>query len=255
MLRTIACFKWVIDDADIRIDAASRKLVLDRAGYKISAYDRNAVEEAVRLQEQHGGTVAALTVAPPTAKACLKDALSRGPDAVWFVNDPTFVDLAPARTASILCAAIRGGIDYDLIICGEGSGDLYAQQVGPALAEMLGIPCVTYVNKLSYADGEIVADRKLDDGIETVSVRLPALITILPDINTPRIPTLKQVLGAAKKPVHNVGLDSLGSIADPGLRTAQILAAAMDRKRVKFSADSEGVRAAVGVLIKEGVIT
>ena len=60
MLKTLACFKWVIDDADIKVDAASRKLVLDRAGYKISAYDRNAIEEAVRLQETHGGTVAAL---------------------------------------------------------------------------------------------------------------------------------------------------------------------------------------------------
>ena len=140
MLKTIACFKWVIDDADIKVDAASRRLILDRAGYKISAYDRNALEEAVRLFEQHGGTVAALTVAPPTAKACLKDALSRGPDAAYFVNDPSFTGLAPAQTASLLASAIKTGIDYDLVICGEGSGDLYSQQVGPALAEILGIP-------------------------------------------------------------------------------------------------------------------
>jgi electron transfer flavoprotein beta subunit len=254
MLRTIACFKWVIDDADIRVDAASRKLILDRAGFKISAYDRNGIEEAVRLQELHGGTVSALTVAPPNAKACLKDALSRGPDEAYFVNDPSFVDLAPARTASILAAAIRTGIDYDLILCGEGSGDLYAQQVGPALAEILGIACATYVNNLSFSGTEFIAQRKLDDGLETVSVPLPALITILPDINSPRIPTLKQVLGAAKKPVHNLSLDTLGALCEPCLHTDGIAAATMERKRLKFAADAEGIRSAVSALLKEGVI-
>jgi electron transfer flavoprotein beta subunit len=255
MLRTIACFKWVIDDADIKVDTASKKLVLDRAGYKISAYDRNAIEEAVRLHEQHGGTVAAATVAPPTAKPCLKDALSRGPDAAYFINDPAFVDLSPAQTASLLASAIKQ-VEYDLIICGEGSGDLYTQQVGPALAEILGIPCATYVNKLSYSkdDGEVVAERKLDDGIEVVAMPLPALVTILPDINAPRIPSLKQVLGAAKKPVHHITLDTLGGLGNPCLKTAGILAATMDRRRLKFEADADGVKAVVSALLKEGVI-
>jgi electron transfer flavoprotein beta subunit len=250
----LACFKWVIDDADIRVDAASRRLVLDRAGYKISAYDRNAIEEAVRLQERYGGTVAALSVATPSAKACLKDALSRGPDAAYFINDPAFADLAPVQTASLLAAAVKTGIDYDLIVCGEGSGDLYTQQVGPSLAEMLGIPCVTYVNKLSFAEGEIIADRKLEDGIETVAVKIPTLVTILPGINTPRIPSLKQVLAAAKKPVHNLWMEVLGPLCDPRLQTAGVLAATMDRKHVRFAADSDGIRAAVTALMKEGVI-
>ncbi|MCE5336168.1 MAG: electron transfer flavoprotein subunit beta/FixA family protein [Desulfobacteraceae bacterium] len=256
MLKTIACFKWVIDDADIRIDAGTRKLVLDRAGYKISAYDRNAIEEAVLLQEKHGGTVCAVTVAPSSAKACLKDALSRGPDNACYINDPSFADLAPAQTVSILAAGIKAGIEFDLIICGEGSGDLYTQQVGPALAETLGIPCITYVNKLTYSESDrrITAERKLEDGIEVVSAALPALVTILPDINTPRIPTLKQVLGAAKKPALNVTLDSLGPAGDPCLKTVGIQAAVMDRKKIRFAADAEGIRAAVGALLKEVAI-
>ncbi|MCE5336432.1 MAG: hypothetical protein LLG06_17780, partial [Desulfobacteraceae bacterium] len=135
MLKIIACFKWVIDDADIRVDAGSRKLILDRAGYKISVYDRNAIEEAVLLQERHGGSVTAATVAAPAAKPCLKDALSRGPDSALFVNAPSFADLEPSQTAEILARAIKSQGDYDLILCGEGSGDLYAQQVGPVLAE------------------------------------------------------------------------------------------------------------------------
>lgn len=252
MLNIIACFKWVIDDADIRVDAASRKLNLDRTGYKISAYDRNAIEEAVRLHEQHGGSVSAVTVAQPGAKPCLKDALSRGPDSACFINDPCCADLEPSQTIAILASTI-GAQEYDLVLCGEGSGDIYAQQVGPGLAEKLGIPCATWVNKLTFdeAGKKIVAERKLEEGTEVVEVPLPALVTVLPDINSPRIPTLKQVLGAAKKPVNTVGPEKI-----PGarLRTTAVLAATMDRKRIKFSADTEGVREAVSVLIRDGVI-
>jgi electron transfer flavoprotein beta subunit len=256
MLRIVTCFKWVIDDADIRVDAESRKLNLARAGYKISTYDRNAIEEGVRIQEQHGGSVAAVTVAPPAARPCLKDALSRGPDAAWFVNDPSFADLDASQTSEILARTIRPQIEFDLILCGEGSGDLYSQQVGPALAEKLGIPCVTWVNKIAFDEKnrQIVADRKLEEGVETVSCPLPALVVVLPDINSPRIPTLKQVLGAAKKPVHNVTLETLGEIPEVSVRTERILAAVMDRRRIRVTGDAEGIRSVVNSLIRDGVI-
>jgi electron transfer flavoprotein beta subunit len=256
VLKIIACFKWVIDEADIKVDASSRRLIVDRVSYKISAYDRNAIEEATRLQERHGGSVAAVTVAPPTAKQCLKDALSRGPDRAYFIHDPSFAELEPSQTALLLAAAIKSRIEFDLIICGEGSSDLYAQQVGPALAERLGIPCATYVNRLTCVETEklVIADRKLEDGIETVSVPLPALVTILPDTNTPRIPTLKQVLGAAKKPVENITLDALGRTHAPCLKTLDTVGATMDRRRLRFGPDTDSIRSVVGALLKENVV-
>jgi electron transfer flavoprotein beta subunit len=257
MLNIVACFKWVVDDADIRVDTGSRKLNVDKAAYKISAYDRNAIEEAVILQEKHGGRVVAVTVAPPGAKPCLKDSLSRGPDSACFINDPCCADLEPSQTAQILARAISSKMDYDLIICGEGSGDIYAQQVGPALAERLGIPCLTWVNKLSCNVDErrIIAERKLEDGVEVVSAPLPVLVVVLPDINAPRIPSLKQVLGAAKKPVENVLLEDLGSIPGARLLTTDVVAATMDRRRIKFPADADGVREAVNALLREGVVS
>ena len=256
MLKILTCFKWVLDEADIKVDAGSRKLILDRASYKISAYDRNAVEEAMNLQQQHGASVAAVTVAPPTAKNCLKDVLSRGPEKAYFINDQSFTDLEPSQTGGLLAAAIRGNIEFDLIICGEGSSDLYTQQVGPVLAEKLGISCATFVNRVTYVETEnrIVAERKLDDGIEAVSVPLPALITVLPDINTPRIPSLKQVLGAAKKPIENITLDKLGPIPKACLQTTGILAATMERRHLKFGAKAEDIGALINALLKDGVI-
>jgi len=255
MLNTIACFKWVMDEADIKSDPKTRQLIYERVGYKISDYDRNAIEEAVRLQEEHGGSVVAVTVAPSGARQCLKDALSRGPGKACFINDPTFTGLEPGQTASILAAAISK-MEYDLIICGEGSSDLYAQQVGPALAEKLGIPCATYVNKLTYVaeENKIVAERKLDDGIEAVSIQLPALVTVLPEINTPRIPSLKQVLGAAKKPVEDIGLDSLAGTFSPCLKTTGVLAAVMERRRLRYGTGEEEIRKVVEALLREGVI-
>lgn len=257
MLNIITCFKWVIDEADLKVDAATGKLLFDRAGYKISAYDRHAIEEAVRFREQHGASVAAVTVAPPSAKKCLKDALSRGPDSAYFVNDPSFSELEPSQTALILAAAIRRRIRFDLIICGEGSDDLYAQQVGPALAERLEIPCATCVSKFTYEEDEknIIAERRLDDGMETVSMPLPVLVSVLPGINAPRIPTLKEVLSAAKKEIFNVALEELGDIPAPYLKTIEVVAAAMDRRGIRFAADERGIRSAVNALIKEGVLS
>lgn len=254
MPRIVSCFKWVKDEADIKVAPNSRELVLDRVGYKISDYDRNAIEEAMRLQEQYGGSVVAVTVGPPAAKQSLKDALSRGPEKAYFINDPGFAELEPSQTAAILAAAIKGHIEYDLIICAEGSSDLYAQQVGPRLAELLGIPCATYVNKLALENNQIVAERKLDDGVEVVTMPMPALVTVLPEINTPRLPSLKQVLGAAKKPVENIGLADIGQLKEPCLKTTSVLAATMERRREKYGAEIEDIRKVVDALIKEGVL-
>jgi len=254
MPKIVTCFKWVKDEADIKIIPNSRELALDRVGYKISDYDRNAIEEGVQLQERYGGNVVAVTVGPPEAKPGLKDALSRGPEKAYFVNDPAFAELEPSQTAAVLAAAIKGYIEFDIIICAEGSSDLYAQQVGPRLAELLNIPCATYVNKLSIEDNQIVAERKLEDGVEIVTMPMPALVTVLPEINTPRLPTLKQVLSCAKKPVENIGLADIGQLQEPGLKTISVLAATMERRREKYSAENENIRKIVDALIKEGIL-
>lgn len=254
MLRILTCFKWVIDQADIKTAPGSRELVLDRAAYRLSDYDRYAIEEAVVLQERYGGSTAAITVGTAAARKSLKDVLSRGPEQAYFVNDESFNNLEPSQTSSILASAINNRIDFDLIICGEGSGDLYAQQVGPRLAESLGIPCTTCVSKITAEDGQLIAERKLDDGIEVVLLPLPALVTVLPDINTPRIPGLKDTLAASKKPITDITAADLGDSFAPCLQTVSILASSMTRNGVKVMADAEGTGKFADALIKTGSI-
>lgn len=249
----IACFKWVIDEAYIK-SGPEDGLDLKWVDYKLSDYDKNAIEEAVRLTEQYGGNATVLTVGTPEDTKGVKDALARGPGQAIFVNDPAFARLEPSQTADILAQVIKQNLKYDLIICGEGSSDLYAQQVGPRLAELLGIPAIGYVTKVILENGSITAERKMEDGIEVVTSSLPALITVSPEINTPRIPGLKDTLAASRKPVTEVTADQLHSLSEPLLSTVGVKAASMERKCTYFNSDQDGVTRLVDVLQKQGVL-
>jgi len=254
MPNVVACFKWVVDEAYIRRGAGGA-LDFSSVDYKIGEYDRNAIEEAVRLRDAGGGSVIGVTVGVPESAKGVKDALSRGMDQAFFVSDPSFKDLEPSQTAAILAEVIRTRIpQVDLITCGEGSSDLYAQQVGPRLAELLGIPCVCFVQKLALEGGKLRAERRVEDGVEVVEALLPALVTVLPDINTPRIPGVKDTLMAGKKPVTNVKKEELAGRFDEVLKTAAMTASSMERTGEKLAADAAGIARFVDSLRKSGVI-
>jgi len=250
----ITCFKWVIDEAYIR-RGSSGDLDFSAVDYKISDYDRNAIEEAVKLKAAHGGTVAALTVGVPEATKGIKDALSRGPDKAFFAADASFNNLEPSQTAVLLAAVIRSSITpYDLILCGEGSSDLYTQQVGPRLAEILGIPSISFVQKVDIQDGKVIAERRVEEGVEVVMAPLPALVTVLPDINIPRIPGVKDTLMASKKPVVTIKKEDLPPVPAPCLETVEMKAAKMDRSCEKFGTDAAEIARFVDVLRKKALI-
>jgi electron transfer flavoprotein beta subunit len=256
-MKVISCYKWVLDEADLKIDAKSRVLLRDRAKSKISEYDRNAIECGVQLVEEQGGEVIALTAGTADAKNSLKDALSRGPAQAVFVKDELMAKADAAATAKVLEAAVKQIGEYDLLICGEGSSDGYSQQVGIRLAQHLGIPVITFVNKVQVSGGVLRAERKLEEGIEVVEVNLPALITVLPDINAPRIPSLKQILGATKKPVKELSVSELGldaSRIEARVKRQSVLGAVMERKQIRVQGETaEVVAHIVDVLRKEGV--
>jgi electron transfer flavoprotein beta subunit len=249
----VACFKWVVDEAYIRRGPGGG-LDFSSVDYKISDYDRNAIEEAVRQKDAPGGSVIAVTVGVPEATKGVKDALSRGADQAYFINDGSFSQLEPSQTAAILAEVIRSRVPCDLIICGEGSSDLYAQQVGPRLAELMGIPCISYVQKLNIEGAKLTAERRVEEGIETVTVTLPALVTVLPDINTPRIPGVKDTLMASKKTVVSIGKGELTAGTGTRLRTVGMTAAGTARDGVKFGSDAAEITRFVDQLKKKGVL-
>lgn len=247
------CFKWVVDEAYIRKTAAGA-LDFSSVDYKIGEYDRNAVEEAVRLKESLGGTVTVLTVGGPEAAKGVKDALSRGADQACFVSDESFRNLESSQTAALLAEAVRLRGPFDLIVCGEGSSDVYAQQVGIRIAAALGIPCVCFAQKLRFEGARLIAERKTEEGTEVVEVPLPAVATVLPEINTPRIPGVKDTLMASKKPVATLKKGDLPAVPEPALVTLGLTAARMDRTCERFGTDEEDIERFVEALKRRGVL-
>lgn len=184
--------------------------------YKVGNIDKNVLETAVRLQEAYGGTVHGASVGPNKAKESFREALAMGLEDVTLIENPVEGQVAPTVTAAILAAAIQKLGDVDIIVCGEVSDDGFTYQVPPRLAEALNLPQISFVRSVSVEDGKVVADRDLEDSVQTVAAPLPALISVMEEINTPRRPTLLEAMKAKKKPVHiwNVA-DDLGlSVAD-----------------------------------------
>lgn len=253
MKRIVACYKWVADEADIRVEGKERALNFDRVKYKISEYDRNALEAGAIFNEQNGCQFLAVT-SGANIEASLKDVLSRGPESISYVNDSVLIDADSAVTSKVLAGLIKKIGQVDLIICGEGSSDGYSQQVGPRLAALLGYASVTFVNKLELTEKGIRAERKLEDGVEVVEVTGPAVVTVLPDINKPRIPSLKQILAAKKKTAEKVELTDLGldALACTSKQTTlSVSGTVMKRKNVRINSDGISIKEATQKLIQQ----
>ncbi len=221
MPEIIVCLKQIYDLGQIRIDTSKRP-VTEGSARKISDFDKNALEEALRIKEKHGGNVLALIGG---TKDAAKEALAMGADEAFIYQYTEGID--PLGTASILGAFIQT-IKYDLILCGEASIDEYLFQVGPRLAQALGIPVLTYARKMELKDGDIIVERELENRYEVSKAKLPALVTVTKEINQPRIPTLLHILGASKKKITEMSPMK----PEVGVETLRILAVEMKRKEV-----------------------
>lgn len=201
-MRILALIKYSLDVAEIKVDPTTKELRISGAPEKIGNIDKNVVEAAVRLKEATEASLQALCLSPQSARDSFKDVLAMGLDEVFLIEDP-FNGTAEARVAvSIIEAAIRKLGPFDLILCGFASDDGYTYQVAPRLAERLGLPLVSYARQISLSDGQLQADRDLEDSLQTVAVSLPALVSIAEEAFLPRRTTLMDALKAKKKPVN-----------------------------------------------------
>ncbi|MCX7982596.1 MAG: electron transfer flavoprotein subunit beta/FixA family protein [Syntrophales bacterium] len=255
MLHIIACCKWVIDEVYIK-RGRGEEIDFSSVDWKISDYDRHALEEAVRIKDSLGGKVTVLTVGAENAVKGMKDMLSRGADEGCLIKDESFARLDPAVTADIIAHAVKSRLSpYDLIFFGDGSSDLYARQVGPRVAAKLGISCLTGVRKIAFKDGYVEAERSLEREIEIVQAPLPVAITVLPEINTPRIPGVKDTLLASRKPVLNLSSCDFPDYTVPAVRTVAIKAVRLDRGCVFFENNAGGISSLVEELKKKGILS
>ena len=198
-MKIIVCVKQVPDAKDVRLDPKTNTLSREGVESIMNPYDRHALEAAVSLKEQYGGTVTAMTMGPPQAEETLREAVACGADDAVLISDRAFAGADTWATTYTLAMAVKKIGDFDLILCGKQAIDGDTAQVGPGLAERLNIPYITCVRKISeYSNHIIQLERMMDDGYDVVQVQLPALFTVVKEINQPRVASLKGKMKAKK---------------------------------------------------------
>jgi electron transfer flavoprotein beta subunit len=219
MLRIIVCIKQVPETQEVRLDPVTHTLKREGIAAIINPFDLYALEEGLRVKDSRGGAVTVLTMGPPQAEAALREALGYGGDAAVLLSDRAFAGADTWATALTLARAIEKLGGADLILCGKQAIDGDTAQVGPMLATILNIPYVAWARKLTFGDGDAVTvERLLDHGYDAVETSLPALVTVVKEINEPRVPSFKAKLKAKKAAIPVWGLADLGlEASDVGL--------------------------------------
>jgi len=195
-MNIVVCVKQVPDTTEVKIDPATNTLIRQGVPSIVNPFDKNAVEAALQLKDKHGGKVTVMTMGPGQAKDALKECLAMGADEAILVTDRAFGGADTLATSYTLAAAIQKSGKYDIILCGKQAIDGDTAQVGPEIAEHLGIPQVSYAAKLEV-DGDMArVEREHEDGYEVLEVKLPVLVTVVKSMNEPRYPTIKGTMKA-----------------------------------------------------------
>lgn len=198
-MNIVVCIKQVPDTTQVRIDPATNTLIREGVQSIINPFDMYAIEEGVRLKEKFNGKVTVITMGPPQADAALREAISMGCDEGVLVSDRAFAGSDTLATGYTLAMAIKKVGAVDIILCGKQASDGDTAQVGPGIATQLDIPQVTYVKKIEdVKDNHATVERMTEEGFEIVKTSLPCLLTVVKEINEPRIPSLKGRMKAKK---------------------------------------------------------
>lgn len=214
-MNIVVCIKQVPGTTEVRIHSETHTLIRDGVESIINPLDMYAVEEALRIKERCGGKVTVFTMGPPQAEAALRETISYGVDEVALASDRALVGSDTLATAYAIAKGITKIGAYDLILCGKQAIDGDTAQVGPEVAERLGIPYVAWVRKVEeIGDGKIRVQRMMDDGYEVIEMPLPALITVVKEINEPRLASLKGKLRAKKLEIPMWSAEDIGAEED-----------------------------------------
>ncbi len=210
----VVCIKQVPETTDVKINPETNTLIREGVDSIINPFDMYAIEEALRLRDKLGGTVTAISMGPPQAEAALREAISMGVNEGILVSDRAFAGSDTWATSYTLAMAIRKIGDFDVVLFGKQASDGDTAQVGPGVATHLDLPQITYVRKIEEVDEtHIVAERLLENGYESVESPLPVALTVVKEINDPRLPSLKGKMAARKAEIPTWSAEDIG--ADP----------------------------------------
>lgn len=200
-MEIVVFVKQVPDTTEVKIDPQTNTLIRQGVPSIVNPFDKNAVEAALQLKEKHGGKVTVVSMGPSQAKDALKECIAMGADEALLISDRAFGGADTLATSYTLAAAAKKLGKIDLIICGKQAIDGDTAQVGPEIAEHLGMPQVTYVAKIDVNGETVRVEREHEEGYEVIEVKMPVLLTVVKSINEPRYPTVKGTMKANRKEI------------------------------------------------------
>ncbi|MDD5174549.1 MAG: electron transfer flavoprotein subunit beta/FixA family protein [Candidatus Omnitrophica bacterium] len=260
-MNIIVCIKQVPNTTDVKIDPVKNTLIREGVESIINPFDTYAIEEAVRLKERFTGKVTVVTMGPPQAENALKEAISLGCDEGILVSDRKFAGSDTWATSYTLACAIKKIGAFDIILCGKQASDGDTAQVGPGISTHLDVPQVTYVKKIEEIKDNLArVERMTEEGYDIVETPIPCLFTVVKEINTPRLPSLKGMMRAKSAKIiqwtaadinadpKNIGLDGSPT------RVVKIFTPAPRKGGEILKGDTADVAKQVGTLLKDIII-
>ena len=207
----VVCIKQVPEATEIGWSPTTGTLIREGVGGILNPNDKNALEAALQLREEHGGLITALSMGPPQAEEALREALSMGIDKAILLSDPLFAGADTFATSYTLGIALKKIARFDLILCGKESSDAMTAQVGPQLAELLNLPQLTGATEITTNGSSVKIKQRLEHDLRVLETSFPALITVEREINQPRIPAMDSIIEAYRdKEVLVWGAEDLG---------------------------------------------
>ncbi|MFN3396320.1 MAG: electron transfer flavoprotein subunit beta/FixA family protein [Thermodesulfovibrionales bacterium] len=201
-MNIVVCIKQVPDTAEVRINPETNTLIREGVPSIINPYDMHALEAGLRIKESVGGKVTVITMGPPQAETALREAISIGADDALLITDRAFAGSDTLATSYTLSRAIDK-LGADIILCGKQAIDGDTAQVGPEIAEFLNIPHVSYVKKIEEIRPDYIrVHRLMEEGYDIVESTLPVLLTVVKELNEPRLPSLKGKMAAKKAEIR-----------------------------------------------------
>ncbi len=261
MTRIIVLIKDIPDLNEMKIDTSTRRPLVGVTKRRLNDLDKRALEAAIKMKESGGAEVITVSMGDEKTRTSILEALAMGADAAYLIADPKLGALDANATSHVLAAALRKSGSFDVIIAGELSLEGMGSQVGPRVSELLSIPLVTYAKELKFEAGKFIATRDLEEIDEIVEAEPPFLISVVREVNEPRIPSLMNIMKAKKKPITEWNMESLGLDMEDiktwsKVDVTDVQAPEVKRKHIIFKSDKveEAVSKLISALKEEGVL-
>lgn len=227
-MKVVVLVKQVPEIALIKVDESANQVVLPQGPGVVNPFDEYAVEEALRIKEKTGGSVVVVSVGTERAESALRDCLALGVDEAYLLTDEAFTGSDPQAVGTILAAGLKKIGDFDLVLAGKQAVDSDAAQVPGAVAAALDLPQAMFVKKFEeVGDGKATVQRTTEEGYDVIDIKLPAVVSVVKEINEPRLPSLKGKMAAKKKTITkwsaaDIGIEASGVGANSGTKQTKV---------------------------------